>query len=121
MLPSPAQPAPQSTQHAVLVAWGHFAQELDLVAPFLTIPIPQKTVHQPPAAKLLTLFLLTGRPVSSASHSYPGAAFGYMDGAIRLGYQLAAVCLQTRNTVVCGSLDSTIPATPSRRRAYATC
>jgi hypothetical protein len=57
MLPSPAPLAPQPTQHALLVAWGHFAHELDLVTPFLTIPIPQKTVHQPPAAKLLTLFL----------------------------------------------------------------
>jgi hypothetical protein len=166
----------------VLIAWGHFAHELDLVAQFLAIPIPQKTVHQPPAAKLLTLFLglltgceylsdlslgptplsrdpvvaaawglstlasasavsrtlaaatpaslhavqqvidrltapflhlaladlrahqqpvqldvdLTGRPVSSASQTYPGAAFGYMDGEIRLGYQLAAICLHTR-------------------------
>lgn len=39
---------------------------------------------------------LTGRPVSSTSRSYPGAAFGYMDGAVRLGYQLAEICLQTR-------------------------
>lgn len=183
MLPSIAPSTPQPTQHALLVAWGHFAHELDLVAPFFTIPIPQKTVHQPPAAKLLTLFLgllsgceylsdfslgpaplsrdpvvaaawglptlasasavsrtlaactpaslhalqqvidqltapflhraiadlcthqqplqldvdLTGRPVSSSSQSYPGAAFGYMDGEIRLGYQLAAICLHTRH------------------------
>ncbi len=39
---------------------------------------------------------LTGRPVSATSRSYPGAAFGYMDGAVRLGYQLAEICLQTR-------------------------
>jgi hypothetical protein len=39
---------------------------------------------------------LTGRPVSSTSHTYPGAAFGYMDGEVRLGYQLAEICLQTR-------------------------
>jgi hypothetical protein len=39
---------------------------------------------------------LTGRPVSSTSSTYPGAAFGYMDGEIRLGYQLAEICLQTR-------------------------
>lgn len=181
MLSSPAPAAPQPTQHALLIAWGHFARSLALVEQFLTVPIPQKTLHQPPATKLLTLFLgllaggeylsdlrlgpaplsrdrvlaaawglptlasasavrrtltactpatlqavqqgvdqlttpflhralaalhaqplpiqldvdLTGRPVSSASHTYPGAAFGYMDGAIRLGYQLAAVCLQT--------------------------
>jgi hypothetical protein len=39
---------------------------------------------------------LTGRPVTSTSRTYPGAAFGYMDGEVRLGYQLAEICLQTR-------------------------
>jgi hypothetical protein len=39
---------------------------------------------------------LTGRPVSSTSRTFPGAKFGYMDGEIRLGYQLAEICLQTR-------------------------
>jgi hypothetical protein len=39
---------------------------------------------------------LTGRPVSSTSQTFPGAAFGYMDGQVRLGYQLAEICLQTR-------------------------
>lgn len=38
---------------------------------------------------------LTGRAVSSTSRTFPGAAFGYMDGEVRLGYQLAEVCLQT--------------------------
>ncbi|MCL5264900.1 MAG: hypothetical protein M1343_06880 [Chloroflexi bacterium] len=38
---------------------------------------------------------LTGLPVSSTSRTYPGAAFGYMDGKVRLGYQLAQLCLQT--------------------------
>jgi len=38
---------------------------------------------------------LTGRPVSSRSQTYPDAAFGYMDGQIRLGYQVAILCLQT--------------------------
>jgi hypothetical protein len=38
---------------------------------------------------------LTGRPVSSTSRTYPGAAFGYMDGELRLGYQLAELCVQT--------------------------
>lgn len=36
---------------------------------------------------------LTGRPVSSTSQTFLGAAFGYMDGEIRLGYQLAEICL----------------------------
>jgi len=39
---------------------------------------------------------LTGRPVSSTSQTFPGAAFGYMDGEVRLGYQLAEICLQTQ-------------------------
>lgn len=39
---------------------------------------------------------LTGRPVSATSTTYPDAAFGYMDGEVRLGYQLAEICLQTR-------------------------
>jgi hypothetical protein len=38
---------------------------------------------------------LTGRPVSSTSQAFPGAAFGYMDGEVRLGYQLAQICLDT--------------------------
>ena len=38
---------------------------------------------------------LTGRAVSSSSQTFPGAAFGYMDGEVRLGYQLAQICLQT--------------------------
>jgi hypothetical protein len=36
---------------------------------------------------------LTGRPVSSTSTTYPGAAFGWMDDAVRLGYQAARVSL----------------------------
>jgi uncharacterized coiled-coil protein SlyX len=39
---------------------------------------------------------LTGRPVSLNSRTFPGAAFGYMDGAVQLGYQVAQICLQTR-------------------------
>jgi hypothetical protein len=39
---------------------------------------------------------LTGRAVSATSHTFRDARFGYMDGEIRLGYQLAEICLQTR-------------------------
>jgi hypothetical protein len=38
---------------------------------------------------------LTGRPVSNSSHSYPGAAFGWMDDEVRLGYQAALVSLRS--------------------------
>ena len=174
-------PTTETTPHALLVVWGHFAQTLDLPARLARIPLAQKTVKHTPAAKLLTLFLsllsgneylsdlrssaaplyrdpalpaawglpalaeasgvsrtlaaadittlaalqtalatvtqpfldravadlrsrnhpllldadLTGWPVSSSSTTYPEAAFGYMDGPIRLGYQVAVLCLQT--------------------------
>ena len=39
---------------------------------------------------------LTGRPISSTSQTFPDAAFGYMDGEVRLGYQLAEICVQSR-------------------------
>ena len=170
-----------STQHAMLVVWGHFARSIGLLEQLQTVPIPQKTVIHQPTAKLTEFFIsllagneyltdlseaaaplvrdrevaaawqlrslaeassvsrtlkacddrslaaleaaldtvsrpffqravndlrerndlfvldadLTGLPVSSSSRTYPGAAFGYMDGEIRLGYQLAQVCLQT--------------------------
>lgn len=38
---------------------------------------------------------LMGQPVSSTSTTYPAVGFGWMDDAIRLGYQLARVCLTT--------------------------
>jgi hypothetical protein len=38
---------------------------------------------------------LTGQPVSPGSTTYPDAAFGYMDGEVHLGYQLAEICLHT--------------------------
>lgn len=34
---------------------------------------------------------LTGRPISCTSTTYPGAAFGWMDDAVQLGYQAALV------------------------------
>jgi len=38
---------------------------------------------------------LTGRPVSSTSTTYPGAAFGWMSDAVQLGYQAALVSLHS--------------------------
>jgi len=38
---------------------------------------------------------LTGRPVSSTSTTYPGAAFGWMSDAVQLGYQAALVGLHS--------------------------
>lgn len=39
---------------------------------------------------------LLGQAVSPTSTTYPEAAFGWMDDAIRLGYQLARVCVHTQ-------------------------
>ena len=50
-------PLAQPTQHAMLVVWGQFAQEMGLVDHLAAVPIPQKTVHHTPAAKLATLFM----------------------------------------------------------------
>ena len=169
------------TQHAMLVAWGHFGQEIGLVEQLRKVPIEQKTVVRQPYEKVVEFLIgllsgieylsdlsegaaplmrdgevaaawgleqladasgvsrtlkacdekavaaieegleevtrpfreraiadliaqdkefvldadLTGRPVSSSSETFPGAAFGYMDGEIRLGYQLAEICIQT--------------------------
>jgi hypothetical protein len=38
---------------------------------------------------------LTGLPVSNTSKTYPQAAFGYMGGEIRLGYQASVVSLES--------------------------
>jgi hypothetical protein len=41
-------------------------------------------------------FDLTGQAVSSTSTTYPEATFGWMNDQVRLGYQLARVCLSPR-------------------------
>lgn len=41
-------------------------------------------------------FDLTGQAVSSTSTTYPGVAFGWMNDGVKLGYQLARVCLSPR-------------------------
>lgn len=38
---------------------------------------------------------LTGQAVSSTSTTYPGAAFGWMNDGLKLGYQLARLCLSS--------------------------
>jgi len=39
---------------------------------------------------------LTGQAVSPTSQTYPGVAFGWMNDQVKLGYQLARVCLSPR-------------------------
>lgn len=71
---------------------------------------------------------LTGRPVSSTSTTYPGAAFGWMDDAVRLGYQAALVSLHSPSygrlwlsvtphpgdTVSCQQADALVRAAEAR-------
>jgi uncharacterized coiled-coil protein SlyX len=40
---------------------------------------------------------LTGQAVSPTSETYPGVAFGWMNDGVKLGYQLARVCLSPRD------------------------
>jgi len=44
-------------------------------------------------APLIYDFDLTGQAVSSTSTTYPQVAFGWMNDSVKLGYQLARVCL----------------------------
>jgi len=72
---------------------GALQRALDEVSqPFLDRAIHELLLRNAP---LVLDADLTGRAVSSTSESYPGAACGWMDGEVRLGYQLAEICLQT--------------------------
>jgi hypothetical protein len=57
-----ALPHGMLTQHALMVAWGEFAQEVGLIETLKQVPIPQKEVVHTPQAKLLTFLMgiLTG-------------------------------------------------------------
>jgi len=56
---SPAQPEVVSTDHALLVVWGEYAQEIGLVQGLEVIPIPQQTRYHRPQTKLLELLVAT--------------------------------------------------------------
>lgn len=71
---------------------------------------------------------LSGRPVSSTSTTYEGAAFGWMDDAVQLGYQGALVSMRSStygrlwlsvtslpgNTVPCTQAEALIRAAETR-------
>ncbi len=61
-------------------------------------PFVETTVHEllRCGQPLVYDFDLTGQAVSSTSTTYPEAAFGWMNDQVRLGYQLARVCLSPR-------------------------
>lgn len=56
---SSAQPEVASTDHAMLVVWGEYAQEIGLIQALEAIPIPQQTRHHRPQTKLLELLVAT--------------------------------------------------------------
>ena len=61
-------------------------------------PFVDATVHElvRRGQPLIFDFDLTGQAVSATSTTYPEAAFGWMNDQVRLGYQLARVCLSPR-------------------------
>src|SRR6476646_6767402 len=84
-------PQEQPTQHAMLVVWGQFAQEIGLLDQLTSVPIPQKTVQHSPAAKLATLFmgLLSGiQHLSDLTH---GPAPLYHDPTVAAAWGLTAL------------------------------
>jgi hypothetical protein len=47
------------TQHAFLVVWGRFAQEIGLIAALTQIKLKQKRYHHRPQAKVLAFLVAT--------------------------------------------------------------
>jgi hypothetical protein len=47
------------TQHACLVAWGLFAQEIGLIQGINAVPIKQKTYRHSPQSKVLEFLVAT--------------------------------------------------------------
>jgi hypothetical protein len=179
MTMSSSKESSQHTQHAFLVAWGWFAEEIGLIQKLQAVHLKQKTYDHTPQSKVLEFLVgtlsgakhlqeiskaahpldcdqavaqawgqsgwadytgvsrtlsalswedvraivgvleevsqpyvqaevqglcsqgqrlrldgdLTGLPVSNTSRTYPHAAYGHMDGDIRLGYQAAVVSM----------------------------
>jgi hypothetical protein len=62
-------------------------------------PFVREAVHALLTAGRVLLYDLDlmGQPVSATSHAYPQVAFGWMDDQVRLGYQLARICLTTKS------------------------
>lgn len=72
------------TVHAVEQAIDEFSR------PFIATAV-HDLLHR--GAALIYDFDLTGQAVSPTSTTYPQATFGWMNDSVKLGYQLARVCL----------------------------
>jgi len=107
---------PLTNDQAVTEAWGqarfvHYSnvsrtleacdettvQDLRAVIAQFNQPFIAEAIHDELRAGREIIFDLdlTGQPVSSTSRTYPDVAFGWMNNQVRLGYQLARVCVQT--------------------------
>jgi hypothetical protein len=64
----------------------------EISRPFIDAEVTQALAQQ---GRLIYDGDLTGRPVSNTSTTYPEAAFGHMDDAVRLGYQAAVVSVRS--------------------------
>jgi hypothetical protein len=109
-------PHPVATDAIVARAWGqsafaHYssvsrtleacdAQTVAAVEQAITAfshPFIDKQVHEllRRGEPLIYDLDLTGQAVSATSYTYPGVAFGWMNDRVKLGYQLARVCLSS--------------------------
>jgi len=72
-------------------------QDLRAVSERFNQPFLAEAIHDEVRAGREIVFDLDlmGQSVSSTSQTYPDVAFGWADNEIRLGYQLARVCVQT--------------------------
>lgn len=64
----------------------------DFSRPFIDEVVHDLLLHAEP---LIYDLDLTGQAVSATSQTYPGVAFGWMNDQVKLGYQLARVCLSS--------------------------
>jgi hypothetical protein len=64
----------------------------DFSRPFIDEVVHDLVLHAEP---LIYDLDLTGQAVSATSQTYPGVAFGWMNDQVKLGYQLARVCLSS--------------------------
>jgi hypothetical protein len=72
-------------------------QDLRAVSDGFNHPFIAEAIHDELRAGREIVFDLDlmGQSVSSTSHTFPEVGFGWMNNQIRLGYQLARVCVQT--------------------------
>lgn len=46
----------EETQHALLIPWGHFAREMDLISGIEAVKLNQKVYEHTPQGKLIEFF-----------------------------------------------------------------